>query len=291
MVVHIQTCHVGDHVVGFGGTVVHPRHAGRVIARGVGADGKAGLLPRLHAADIGLIDGHFQAQFLQVFGHGEQGDGLQRGRHGIARIDRACEHHPIDGRLDRGFGQVGFHRHQRSLGVVHTGLGSDHLGLGALQSGTACVQLSRRGQFAPRDAPHLFQALQVGLGLAQRCLRLRQTRLGRGQRRTRTPQLGIEFGGIQFHQHLTFAHLIVHIHQHAAHGARQLRADVHGACGLQRAVGRHRQGQVAAMDLLAHIQGLGLGRRAVLPPHVAACGHSNSGSAQPQGGAFPPAAL
>jgi transposase len=109
-VVHIERGHIGHHVVGGGRAIGHAADRGRETARGVGADGEAGFLPHLHSAHVGLVHAGFELQLGQVLGHGKQSDGLQRGGHRIARIHRAAEHHPVEGRADRGFGEVGFIR-------------------------------------------------------------------------------------------------------------------------------------------------------------------------------------
>ena len=87
------------------------RRAG--IAEGRRARGPVGQVDVRAAAIFGLVDVDVQAQLCQVLGQREQGHGLQRGRHRIARLDRSRQHHAIAGRGYRGLGKIGLVGGQR----------------------------------------------------------------------------------------------------------------------------------------------------------------------------------
>ena len=151
---------------------------------------------------------------------------------------------------------------------------------GRVPGGAARVQFGRRRHLAARQAGHFLQPPQAGLCLALRGLCLRQPRLRRCQRCARTQHLRRELGRVQFHQHLALLDAVVHVHQHLAHGARQLAADVDRARGLQRSRGRHIVGVIApAPHLLGHVlRSLGGAPAASRPTR---CSHAASKTSTP----------
>ena len=223
----------------------------------------------------------------EVFGHGEQRDGLQRGGHRIAGLHRAGQHHAVDGRADGGLGEVGLVGAQGGLGLHHRGACGGLGGHGPVQCGLGGVQVGGGGHLATRQATHFLQALQGHARFLHRGLGLQHRGPGALQRALRELDLVLELGAVQFHHHLALAHAVVHVHQHLGHGAGEFAADVDRAGGLQRAIGRDVQGQIAARQGLGDVARCLLGGAVARPGQPAADQQHQHAGDQPGARALP----
>ena len=157
--------------------------------------------------------------------------------------------------------------------------------------GAGAVKFGLGGHLAARQLGHFFQSGQAGAAFLHGGTGLRQLCLRTGQRGAGAQHLVVEFGGVKLHQHLTFFDPVVHVHQHAQHGARELAADVDRAGGLQRAIGCHGQGQVAFAGGLRDVAGRGTALLALLPIGVAASDGQHQHQRGPQRATAPPGHL
>ena len=219
---------------------------------------ETGLLALLHLAHVGLVHVHLQLHAAQVFGEGEQHRGGHRGGHRLAGLDLAGEHHAVDGRVDGGLGEADLVSGQQGPGRGHAGLRGLLVGDGPQRRGLAGVELGLGGHLAAGEPRHLLQPGQAGGGLGHRGPGLADPRLGGGDLGLGLAHLVTQLGGIEAGEHLALLHPVVHIHKNGFDDARQLAAHIHRVGGLQVAVGRH------VDDQLALTHGLGEVARAVV---------------------------
>ena len=229
-----------------------------------------------------------QAQLRQVFGHVEQGHGLQRRRDRVTRFYAAGEHHAVRRRPDGGFRQVDLVGGQRRFSFIDAGAGAGLIGDSPFQHRSTTVQFGFRRHFAARQPRHFFEPRQTGLGFFHCGDGLRDFCGSRRQRCPRTQNLVTQLGGVEFNQHLAFFDGIIHVNMNLQHGAGEFAADVHRAGRLQRAVGSDRQGQIATHYRLGGVDRRGVGGLAILPNPQASGGERQQQHADPQRGAAIP---
>ena len=100
------------------------------------------LLPLPHPADIGLVHVHLQLELRKVLGQREKHGRLERGGHGLPRLDRAPQNHAVDRRADDRLRQIGASHIQRGLRLGDGRLGAGLVGPGAGEGGLGRFHLA-----------------------------------------------------------------------------------------------------------------------------------------------------
>ena len=254
-VVDIEVGQVRDDVIGNRRAEADTRDECGELARRVGADREGGMLAYFDRTDIGFIDIDPEPEFCEILGHREQGDRLQRGGHGVARIDSAREHHAVRRGADGGFGKIDLVGRERRPGIEHQRAGTGVIGLRARQRCARHVELGLGRHFARRKPRDFVEPRHARARLGKRGGGLRDLGLRGSQRGLRAEHLVAKLRRVEFDEYLPLLDLVVDIDIDLQHGAREFTADVDGARGLDRAVGRDRQRQVAQCHGLRGVDG------------------------------------
>ena len=94
-----------------------------------------------NGSDVGLVDLSDDLHFGQIVGDHEQNGGLEAGRHRLADVYIAFDHHPVDGRGDVGVIEVDLGHLQFGLGLFDVGQGLFLLGPGRSNGGLDLADL------------------------------------------------------------------------------------------------------------------------------------------------------
>ena len=226
-----------------------------------------------NGSDVGLIDLSNHLHFRQIVGDQEQDRCLEAGCHRLADVHVAFDHHPVNGRDDVRIIKVYLSHLQFGLGLFDVGLnlfflsgcGSNgrldlaDLSLGLLQpcGGLVHAGLGRfqvplgnqtvlKQSFGSSQLPARFLmvhpchqkiglgAQEFGLAVDQIGLRVLDRGFRRGQGSGGTIPLGLEVGGVDDGQGLSFLDHTVEIRMQFLDAAGDLTADLNGDYCLER---------------------------------------------------------